>query len=159
MREEGRRRFAHEVATRVDGLRDAIENVKHEMLAKGTPLRSLLSTSDRQVDGLQKVFSMIKSTPDVRNLSDDYKAVLEWGKITSVEPAFALCTCADSTRSLASTIFQTFIASDSGSETLSNLKRIHGMIPYYVLKGILKMANPVGMIRSACMTHPLALVV
>lgn len=116
LREEGRQRFAHEVAARVDGLRDTINSVKHDLLEK---------------DGLQRVFATIKQTQDANKLPNEYKAVLEWGRIT-----------------LASTIFQTFIASDSGSETLSNLKRIHGLIPYYVLKGVLKISNPVGMIRG-----------
>ncbi|KAH7105679.1 hypothetical protein BKA62DRAFT_741511 [Auriculariales sp. MPI-PUGE-AT-0066] len=115
-REEGRRQFAHEVATRVDALRDTISSVKHDMLTK---------------DGIQRVFATIKKTPDAKNLPAEYRAVLEWGRI-----------------SLASTIFQTFIASDSGSETLKNLKRIHGLIPYMVVKGILKISNPVSMIRG-----------
>lgn len=49
---------------------------------------------------------------------------------------------------LASTIFHHFIAADSGHESLQALKRIHGLIPYFVLKGILKISNPVGMIRG-----------
>jgi Domain of unknown function in PX-proteins (DUF3818) len=50
--------------------------------------------------------------------------------------------------SLASTIFHHFIASDSGHESLQGLKRIHGLIPYFVLKGILKISNPIAMIRG-----------
>lgn len=50
--------------------------------------------------------------------------------------------------SLAATIFQVFVASDTASETLVNLKRIHGLMPYFVLKGILKVSNPMAMIRG-----------
>ena len=49
---------------------------------------------------------------------------------------------------LAATIFQTFVASDTASETLAGLKRIHGQMPYFMLKGILKISNPMAMIRG-----------
>ena len=49
---------------------------------------------------------------------------------------------------LAATIFQTFVASDTASETLMGLKRIHGQMPYFMLKGILKISNPMAMIRG-----------
>lgn len=49
---------------------------------------------------------------------------------------------------LAATIFQTFVASDTASETLVGLKRIHGLMPYFMLKGILKISNPMAMIRG-----------
>lgn len=50
--------------------------------------------------------------------------------------------------SLAATIFQLFVASDTASDTLAALKRIHGLMPYFVLKGILKISNPMAMIRG-----------
>ena len=52
------------------------------------------------------------------------------------------------TRRLAATIFQVFVASDTASDTLTNLKRLHGLMPYFVLKGILKISNPMAMIRG-----------
>ena len=56
-------------------------------------------------------------------------------------------TEADSGR-LAATIFQLFVASDTASETLAALKRIHGLMPYFVLKGVLRISNPMAMIRG-----------
>jgi hypothetical protein len=50
--------------------------------------------------------------------------------------------------SLAAALFQSFIASDTSSENLSGLKRLHGLMPYMILKGVLKISNPVGMIRG-----------
>lgn len=50
---------------------------------------------------------------------------------------------------LASTVFHHYIASDDASESLSGLKRIHGFMPYFMLKAALKISNPVAMIRSA----------
>jgi hypothetical protein len=49
---------------------------------------------------------------------------------------------------LASTVFQQFVASDNASETFAGLKRIHGLMPYFMLKAALKISNPIGMIRS-----------
>jgi hypothetical protein len=50
---------------------------------------------------------------------------------------------------LASTVFHHYIASDDASESLAGLKRIHGFMPYFMLKAALKISNPVAMIRSA----------
>lgn len=116
MREVGRIRFAKEIRERVDGLRDAVRSVKGELLGK---------------DGLTHVFATIKHTPDIRDLPSNYKAVIEWARI-----------------SLASTVFQRFVAADNASETFAGLKRIHGMMPYFMLKAALKISNPVAMIRG-----------
>lgn len=50
--------------------------------------------------------------------------------------------------SLAATIFQIYVASDTASESLTSLKRLHGIMPYFVLKGILRISNPMAMIRG-----------
>lgn len=49
---------------------------------------------------------------------------------------------------LASTVFQHFVAADNASETFAGLKRIHGLMPYFMLKAALKISNPMGMIRG-----------
>ncbi|KAG8747522.1 hypothetical protein FRC10_000658 [Ceratobasidium sp. 414] len=124
VREEGKKKFAEEVAARVEVLRGAVRVSTYNALRIGLELMEWL-------DGLSHVFATIKTTPDVRNLPPDYQAVLEWARI-----------------SLASTIFQQLVASDSASETLANLKRLHGLMPYFVMKGILKVSNPMAMIRG-----------
>ncbi|EKM59516.1 uncharacterized protein PHACADRAFT_250075 [Phanerochaete carnosa HHB-10118-sp] len=116
MREDGRIRFAKEITQRVDGLRDAVRSVKGELLGK---------------DGLTRVFATIKHTPDIRDLPPNYKAVIEWARI-----------------SMASTVFQKFVAADNASEAFAGLKRIHGMMPYFMLKAALKISNPMAMIRG-----------
>ncbi|KAF8309595.1 hypothetical protein DL93DRAFT_2062783 [Clavulina sp. PMI_390] len=116
IREEGKNQFEKEVSDRVDKLRDALKDVKGDLMGP---------------DGLTHIFSVIRQTPDVNDLPPNFQAVLEWGRI-----------------SLASTIFHHFIASDSGHESLQGLKRIHGLMPYFMLKGILRISNPVGMIRG-----------
>ncbi|KAI0796654.1 hypothetical protein C8Q75DRAFT_802341 [Abortiporus biennis] len=116
LRDDGRKRFAQEIKDRVDGLRDAVKSVKGELLGK---------------DGLTHVFATIKHTPEVKDLPDNYKAVVEWGRI-----------------SVASTVFQFFVAADNASENFATLKRIHGMMPYFMLKAALKISNPMAMIRG-----------
>ncbi|KAI0306987.1 hypothetical protein B0F90DRAFT_1622580 [Multifurca ochricompacta] len=115
-RDEGRKQFSREVSARVDSLRGLVKSVKGDLLGK---------------DGLTRMFSVIKTIDNVRNLPPDFQAVIEWGRI-----------------SLASTVFHHFIAADDASESLAGLKRIHGFMPYFMLKAALKISNPVAMIRS-----------
>lgn len=53
--------------------------------------------------------------------------------------------------SLASTVFHHFVAADNASESFASMKRIHGMMPYFMLKATLKISNPMAMIRSKCL--------
>ncbi|KAJ7095405.1 hypothetical protein B0H15DRAFT_968044 [Mycena belliarum] len=116
VRDDGRKHFAQEIASRVDGLRDAVKSVKGDIMGK---------------DGLTQIFATVKVTPNVRDLPPNYRAVLEWARM-----------------SLASTVFQQFVASDTASETFASLKRIHGLMPYFMLKTALRISNPMAMIRS-----------
>lgn len=45
-------------------------------------------------------------------------------------------------------MFHHFVAADNASETFAGLKRIHGLMPYFMLKAVLKVSNPMGMIRG-----------
>ena len=45
-------------------------------------------------------------------------------------------------------MFQHFVAADNASESFASLKRIHGMMPYFMLKAALKISNPIAMIRG-----------
>ncbi|KAJ7507837.1 hypothetical protein B0H11DRAFT_2314475 [Mycena galericulata] len=116
VRDDGRKHFAKEIASRVEGLRDAVKSVKGDIMGK---------------DGLTQIFATVKVTPNVRDLPSNYKSVLEWARM-----------------SLASTVFQQFVASDNASETFASLKRIHGLMPYFMLKTALRISNPIAMIRS-----------
>lgn len=49
---------------------------------------------------------------------------------------------------LASTIYQLFLGSDNSSSVFSQMKRMHGIMPYFMLRGILRISNPVAMIRA-----------
>ncbi|GAA5977052.1 hypothetical protein JCM10908_004837 [Rhodotorula pacifica] len=82
-------------------------------------------------DGLSRVFGTIRRTENVQDLPVEYRKVMEWARI-----------------SLASTIYQLFLGSDNSSSVFAQLKRIHGMMPYFMLRGILRVSNPVAMVRS-----------
>lgn len=69
VREDGRKRFAREIAARVDGLRGAVKSVKGDIMGK---------------DGLTQVFGTIKVTPHIKDLPVNYQAVTEWARISYV---------------------------------------------------------------------------
>ncbi|BGP17909.1 hypothetical protein JCM10213_003916 [Rhodosporidiobolus nylandii] len=82
-------------------------------------------------DGLSRVFATIRQTERMEDLPIEYRKVIEWARI-----------------SLASTIYQLFLGSDNSSSVFAQMKRMHGLMPYFMLRGILKVSNPVSMIRS-----------
>lgn len=101
-------------------------------------------------DGLTRIFGIIRVTENVRDLPDEYQAVIEWGRITSVYALEIVHTGNNLSyfSSLASTIFHHFVAADDASESFASLKRLHGLMPYFVMKSILRISNPVAMIRG-----------
>jgi hypothetical protein len=94
VREDGRKRFAREIAARVDGLRDAVKSVKGDIMGKGlwfTGIVIILRMAHGcLIDGLTHIFATVKTTPDVRGLPENYQAVLEWARISSVFQDFCL---------------------------------------------------------------------
>lgn len=84
-----------------------------------------------QANGLANIFATIRRVDHVNDLPEQYRKLIEWGRI-----------------SLASALYQTFLGDDDGSATLAGLKRMHGLMPYWALKGILRISNPVAMIRA-----------
>jgi hypothetical protein len=84
-RDEGRKQFAKEVSARVDSLRSLVKGMRGDLLGRGHYFaRFISSKSDQTVDGLTRMFAVIKTTDDVRDLPSDFQAVLEWGRISSV---------------------------------------------------------------------------
>ena len=85
-RDEGRKQFAKEVSARVDSLRSLVKGMRGDLLGRGHYYfaRFISSKSDQTVDGLTRMFAVIKTTDDVRGLPSDFQAVLEWGRISSV---------------------------------------------------------------------------
>lgn len=95
------------------------------------------------------MFEVIRTTDNVSNLPSEFRAVIEWGRISLVTSYDPTASYLRSILRLASTVFHHFIAADDASESLAGLKRIHGYMPYFMLKAALKISNPVAMIRSA----------
>lgn len=100
VRDDGRKRFAKEIASRVDGLREAVKSVKGDIMGKGDQLSisfilrfMYLRMFRNHSDGLTRIFATIKVTPDVRDLPDNYQAVIEWARISLVVPSFASLWC------------------------------------------------------------------
>lgn len=105
--------------------------------------------TNHYVDGLTRMFEIIRTTENVSSLPSEFQAVIEWGRISLVIYFDTIASYLCFIQRLASTVFHHFIAADDASESLAGLKRIHGFIPYFMLKAALKISNPVAMIRSA----------
>ncbi|OAV88637.1 hypothetical protein PTTG_07059, partial [Puccinia triticina 1-1 BBBD Race 1] len=82
-------------------------------------------------DGLSRVFATIREIDSIDKLPIEYRKVIEWSRI-----------------SLASTIYQVFLGSDNSSASFAQLKRMHALLPYWAMRGVLKISNPVAMIRG-----------
>jgi len=86
-RDEGRKQFAKEVSARVDSLRGLVRGVKGDILGQGQyilVLHSMRCMSDDVVDGLTRMFEVIRTTDSVLDLPPDLLAVIEWGRISLV---------------------------------------------------------------------------
>ena len=82
-------------------------------------------------DGLSQVIATILSCPQVQDLPPEYKVIVDWATV-----------------SMASGLFTMFVARDSSSRAFAHLKYMHSMMPYFVVRGILRISNPVAMMRS-----------
>jgi hypothetical protein len=72
VREEGRKRFRQEAGKRVEELRESVKELREEVV---------------QSKGIRKVFEVLAQVERVRDLPDEYRKVLEYGKISYVHLA------------------------------------------------------------------------
>ena len=77
------------------------------------------------VDGLTKLFAEIRAKDKLCDLSVQYLKFAEWLRIE-----------------VAATIYHLFLAEDNSSELFAQGKRIHSLIPYSILKNVIRLANP-----------------
>lgn len=77
------------------------------------------------VDGLTKLFAEIRVKDKLSDLSVQYIKFAEWLRIE-----------------VAATIYHLFLAEDNSAELFSQGKRIHSLIPYSILKNVIRLANP-----------------
>lgn len=114
-------------------------------------LQSLTKLSITRLMSTRDTFPLPASiAPRIRPMFQHCPQLLELCGIPSVLSHFALPEHIDLLvmYRLASTIFQQLVASDSASETFTSLKRVHGLMPYFMLKTALRVSNPISMIRG-----------
>ncbi|QDS72922.1 hypothetical protein FKW77_008001 [Venturia effusa] len=79
-------------------------------------------------NGLRNLFASIKQKNSIAELPPEHKKVAEWLRIE-----------------VAATIYHLFLAEDNSAELFGQLKRIHSMFPYTIVKNIVRFANPVAL--------------
>ncbi|KAF9575312.1 hypothetical protein EC968_003664 [Mortierella alpina] len=84
-----------------------------------------------QPGGVSRLFSAFKHVDDVNNLPPLYKTVFEWGSMN-----------------FASTLYHVFTSSDDATLNFTQLKRTHMLLPYRTMWGILKVSNPMAMMKG-----------
>lgn len=76
-------------------------------------------------NGLTKLFAEIRKKNKLADLDIQYRKFAEWLRIE-----------------VAATIYHIFLAEDNSAELFAQGKKIHSLIPYTVLKNVIRIANP-----------------
>ncbi|CAK7198302.1 hypothetical protein SEUCBS139899_000962 [Sporothrix eucalyptigena] len=76
-------------------------------------------------NGLTMLFKEIKEKNTIQDLSIQYQKFAEWLRIE-----------------VAATIYHLFLAEDNSPELYAQAKRIHSLIPYTLIKNVIRVANP-----------------
>ncbi|KAG0067728.1 hypothetical protein BGZ92_005070 [Podila epicladia] len=84
-----------------------------------------------QPGGVTRLFSAFKQYERVQDLPLMYQTVFEWGCMN-----------------FASTLYHVFAASDSATLNYTQLKRTHMLMPYRAMWGILKVSNPMAIMKG-----------
>ncbi|CAO3574312.1 unnamed protein product [Mortierella alpina] len=84
-----------------------------------------------QPGGVSRLFAAFKHVDDVNNLPALYQTVFEWGSMN-----------------FASTLYHVFTSSDDATLNFTQLKRTHMLMPYRTMWGILKVSNPMAMMKG-----------
>ncbi|CRG88306.1 hypothetical protein PISL3812_05335 [Talaromyces islandicus] len=76
-------------------------------------------------NGLTKLFAEIREKEKIEELSPEYQKFAEWLRIE-----------------VAATIYHLFLAEDNSPELFAQAKKIHSLVPYTLLKNVIRIANP-----------------
>ena len=76
-------------------------------------------------NGLTKLFTEVKQKNTIQELSPEYQKFAEWLRIE-----------------VAATLYHLFLAEDNSPELFAQFKRIHSLVPYTILKNVIRVANP-----------------
>ncbi|KUI61401.1 hypothetical protein VP1G_08564 [Cytospora mali] len=82
-------------------------------------------------NGLTRLFQEIKDKDTIQDLSVQYQKFAEWLRIE-----------------VAATIYHLFLAEDNSPELFTQAKRIHSLIPYTIIKNIIRIANPAAVMSN-----------
>ncbi|KAJ4297077.1 hypothetical protein N0V88_003994 [Collariella sp. IMI 366227] len=82
-------------------------------------------------NGLTMLFKEIKEKETIPELSLQYQKFAEWLRIE-----------------VAATIYHLFLAEDNSPELFAQAKRIHSLIPYTLMKNVIRVANPAAVMSS-----------
>ncbi|KAB5536426.1 succinate flavo protein subunit [Coniochaeta sp. 2T2.1] len=82
-------------------------------------------------NGLTMLFKEIKEKNTIQDLSIQYQKFAEWLRIE-----------------VAATIYHLFLAEDNSPELFAQAKRIHSLIPYTVIKNVIRIANPAAVMAN-----------
>ena len=77
------------------------------------------------------LFKEIKEKETIQDLSIQYQKFAEWLRIE-----------------VAATIYHLFLAEDNSPELFAQAKKIHSLIPYTVIKNVIRIANPAAVMSS-----------
>ena len=77
------------------------------------------------------LFKEIKEKETIQDLSIQYQKFAEWLRIE-----------------VAATIYHLFLAEDNSPELFSQAKRIHSLIPYTIMKNVIRVANPAAVMSN-----------
>ncbi|KAL6168501.1 hypothetical protein ACJQWK_06137 [Exserohilum turcicum] len=76
-------------------------------------------------NGLSHLFQEVRIKNSIRELKPEYQKFAEWLRIE-----------------VAATLYHLFLAEDNSPELFAQAKRIHSLVPYGVLKNVIRIANP-----------------
>jgi hypothetical protein len=76
-------------------------------------------------NGLSRLFQEIRVKNSIAELKPEYQKFAEWLRIE-----------------VAATIYHLFLAEDNSPELFAQAKRIHSLVPYGMLKNVIRIANP-----------------
>ncbi|KAF2013173.1 PX domain-containing protein [Aaosphaeria arxii CBS 175.79] len=78
-----------------------------------------------EANGLSHLFQEIRAKNTIAELKPEYQKFAEWLRIE-----------------VAATLYHLFLAEDNSPELFAQAKRIHSLVPYGVLKNVIRIANP-----------------
>jgi len=76
-------------------------------------------------NGLSRLFQEIRNKEKMEDLDTEYQKFAEWLRIE-----------------VAATIYHLFLAEDNSPELFAQAKRIHSLLPYGLMKNVIRIANP-----------------